>query len=438
MLLKTTLPPDAPLFTRLCSSDVLIVVCFLHQTLISHSSILLYSLLLVNELRLLTASHRVISQHLVFALVTTKRLVTLNVNFNFLKAQWARLRVVHVHSAFWALRVTFVLFVQLSQSPWQEGMKQVLSSSCETVVMLFGMACVISHITHLLHRAIAAFLCLETDTEAGSMGATSGVLFFILALQTGLLGMGPEQKLSRLYRNCCLLLTAVLHFTHGLVHPPLMSLSASHSSSLHRHSRALLVAMVLLVIPSVWLRWLWAQHSVSTWLLAMTAFSVEIIIKTLVSLLIYGLFMLDAYLSTFWESLDDYVYCIQAAGSSFEFICGIFLFCNGAWIVVFESGGVIRAVMMAIHAYFNIFMQAKKGWRTFVLRRTAVRKINLLPQATAEQLREHDDVCAICFQELTSACMTSCKHLFHGVCLRKWLYIRDECPMCHHAIFAQQ
>jgi E3 ubiquitin-protein ligase RNF139 len=262
------------------------------------------------------------------------------------------------------------------------------------------------------------------------MGATSGVLFFILALQTGLLGMSPDQKLWGLYRNFCLLLTAVLHFTHGLMHPLLMSLSASQSISIAKHWRALTVAAVLLILPSFLLKWLWELHSLSTWLLAMTAFSVEIIIKTSVSLLIYLIFMFDAYYSL-QENLDDYVYYIQASCSSFEFLCGIFLFCNGAWIVLFESGGIIRALMMAIHAYLNIFEQAKKGWHTYMLRRTAVRKISLLEQVTPQQLLDHNDVCAICFQDLNSARITPCRHLFHGVCLRKWLYVRDECPICH-------
>lgn len=77
--------------------------------------------------------------------------------------------------------------------------------------------------------------------------------------------------------------------------------------------------------------------------------------------MIYALFMIDAFRTTVWEPLDDYVYVIKATGSSIEFIFGIFLFFNGAWILLFESGGTIRAAMMCIHAYFNIWLQAKLG-----------------------------------------------------------------------------
>lgn len=71
--------------------------------------------------------------------------------------------------------------------------------------------------------------------------------------------------------------------------------------------------------------------------------------------------MIDAFRSSMWEQLDDYVYYIRATGNSIEFIFGIFLFFNGAWILLFESGGTIRALMMCIHAYFNIWCQAIAG-----------------------------------------------------------------------------
>ena len=35
---------------------------------------------------------------------------------------------------------------------------------------------------------------------------------------------------------------------------------------------------------------------------------------------------------------------------------------------------------------------------------------------------------------MSSAKITRCHHFFHGVCLRKWLYVQDRCPMCHEII----
>lgn len=115
------------------------------------------------------------------------------------------------------------------------------------------------------------------------------------------------------------------------------------------------------------------------------------------------LFILDARRERFWEKLDDYLYYVKAFGNSVEFCFGIFLFFNGAWILAFESGGAIRALMMCIHAYFNIWCEAKAGWSIFIKRRNAVYKISSLPEATSEQMSKYDDVCAICYQVIVFA-----------------------------------
>lgn len=60
------------------------------------------------------------------------------------------------------------------------------------------------------------------------------------------------------------------------------------------------------------------------------------------------------------EKLDEYIYAVKAFGHTFEFVTALFLFFNGAYILLFESYGIIRAVMMAIHAYFHIWCQGKR------------------------------------------------------------------------------
>lgn len=102
------------------------------------------------------------------------------------------------------------------------------------------------------------------------------------------------------------------------------------------------MCLFLVVVPVYLLAELWSRYSPSTWLLAVTAFSVEVIVKVLVSLATYTLFLLDARRQTFWEKLDDYVYYIRVFGNSVEFCFGIFLFLNGAWILLFESGELLN------------------------------------------------------------------------------------------------
>ena len=170
---------------------------------------------------------------------------------------------------------------------------------------------------------------------------------------------------------------------------------------------------------------LWKYFNVGTWLLAVTAFCIEVIIKVMITITIYILFMWDSHCQDgLWESLDDWVYYIRASGNVVEFCFAVFLFFNGGWILLFESGGTIRACMMLIHAYFNIWCEARNGWSAFTKRRTAVAKINSLNDATEDEIEKHNDVCAICYQEMTVAKLTRCRHMFHSICLRKWLYMQ--------------
>ncbi|XP_026687242.1 protein TRC8 homolog, partial [Diaphorina citri] len=117
------------------------------------------------------------------------------------------------------------------------------------------------------------------DQDDKSIGTVSAILFYILALQTGLTELEPEDRFVRLCRNFCLLFTALLHFIHNIVNPLLMSLSASHNPALHRHVRALGVCSFLIIYPTLLLVYLWTNLQLSTWLLAVSAFSTEVIVK---------------------------------------------------------------------------------------------------------------------------------------------------------------
>jgi len=359
----------------------------------------------------------------------------------FLETEWGRLRVPTVLRTFWLSRLALMMLVHqpintaMSMASLFTCVKAVLIRGSETVISVLGMTSVVSRLSHWFGVVFQIVLKTEDDEEK-SVASVSAVLFFVLALQTGLTGMESEKRFHQICKNLCLLLTAILHFIHSMVQPVLMSLSASRSSKKSSHLRALSICAFLVLAPSILVYTLWLNFKAGTWLLAVTAFCIEVVVKVLVTIIIYALFMWDAYCQDgLWESLDDWVYYFKAFGNTVEFGFAVFLFFNGGWILVFESGGTIRAVMMLIHAYFNIWCEARNGWSTFTKRRTAVEKINSLNDATKEEIEKHNDVCAICYQEMLMAKLTRCRHMFHAICLRKWLYMQDNCPMCHEKLY---
>lgn len=80
-----------------------------------------------------------------------------------------------------------------------DGCKELLVRGCETVIAVLGMTSVISSISHEIGSSIQWFLSSEAPEDRG-IGTVSAILFFILALQTGITGMEPEKRFQRLYR----------------------------------------------------------------------------------------------------------------------------------------------------------------------------------------------------------------------------------------------
>ena len=371
----------------------------------------------------------------------------------FLEGEWARLRIPSLLRTFWLTRLALHLAVEAlngnaaallggSLEEMAAVAKVLFTRGAETLIAVLGMTSVVSSVCHYIgsffHLVLTA--SADEDAEEKSVASVSAVLFFVLALQTGVTSLEPEKRFARLCKNLCLLLTALFHFIHNMASPVLMSLSASHNYNSRKCVRALLICAFLVVAPSLLMWYLWQSFSVGTWLLAVSAFCVEVIVKVAVTVAVYLLFLYDAkFEDGAWEHLDDCVYYVKAAGNSVEFCFAVFLFLNGGWILLFESGGTIRALMMVIHAYCNIWLEARAGWAAFVKRRTAVTKINSLPDATAEQLEHYDDVCAICYQAIDANSsrvkVTRCNHFFHAGCLRQWLFLQDTCPLCHATLY---
>ena len=346
-----------------------------------------------------------------------------------------------------------------------------------------------------------------------NVGDVAAILFFLLSIQSGLSSLNGHIRIEKFFKNYTLLFIAILHYFHTTLDAQLMSLSASSKPNWKskKHLRVLSVCMALFGLPFLIVYLLWSRFTTSTWLLAATAFNIELVVKTSVTILIYTLFMVDSKRITnacekllkktpstssqtssassssaerideLSDNLDDFIYVVKAFGHVTEFLVALFLFFNGAYILLFESYGAVRAIMMSVHAYFHIWCQAKRGWSAFKKRRTAIAKLKRLiilnmdtfrqfklkqllkpassssPNASMsggggeETLEQQDEeqlerdyeahtheLCAICYCELNAheTRITNCNHFFHSICLRKWLYLQDTCPMCHQLVYA--
>lgn len=115
-------------------------------------------------------------------------------------------------------------------------------------------------------------------------------------------------------------------------------------------------------------------------------------------MLIYSLFMVELFRSDPIESLDEVIYWVNAVSRVLEFVVALCVVAYGTWESLFGEWSWMGASVIIIHSYFNVWLRAQSGWKSFLLRQEAAKKINSLPRATAQQLQQHNDVCSICFQ----------------------------------------
>lgn len=116
------------------------------------------------------------------------------------------------------------------------------------------------------------------------------------------------------------------------------------------------------------------------------------------TLLIYALFMVELFRSDPIESLDEVIYWVNAISRVLEFVVALCVVAYGTWESLFGEWSWMGASVIIIHSYFNVWLRGQSGWKSFLLRQEAAKKINSLPRATPQQLQQYNDVCSICFQ----------------------------------------
>ncbi|KAM9787702.1 RING finger protein 145 isoform X2 [Syngnathus typhle] len=346
---------------------------------------------------------------------------------------WVVLFVVHLCSSIMSPAASFaahqsLLFFLLTS----------VSECCTTPYSLLGLTFVVSYLALGLLTFCKWFLGSHDDAlnnhNVMHRGVTEGVTLLLLALQTGLLATATLQRTFLLSIIFFIVLTSTMQAMLEIAHPLVLALAASQNRSVWKHLRGLSVCLLLLVFPVFMAYEILQFFHMDFWLLILVAGCMLTSLQITGTLFIYSLFMAELFRSEPVDNLDEVIYWVNAVSRSLEFAVALCVVAYAVWESLVGEWSWTGASVIVVHSYCNVWLRARSGWRSFVLRLEAVKKINSLPRATPEQLGRHNDVCAICFMEMTSAVVTSCDHLFHANCLSKWLHVQGTCPMCHQTV----
>nr|XP_023012655.1 protein TRC8 homolog isoform X1 [Leptinotarsa decemlineata] len=352
---------------------------------------------------------------------------------------WLRkLKISYVLNTFWILTVLEQIGVFYLSGQWDERpensayftfLKYVMTTGCGSFIAVLGMAHIVACICKYIAKFIQWILVTNRDHTRDIM-FIAFAKFFFLALQYGIIFSKPEMRIMILFRNVCYLYASLHRSIHLMVHPSLMS----RSDNLMKHVGPLSVSGIVLLLDFMFVYFIWRTQEIGTFLLDVTAVCSIAIIKFWVSLTLYTLLILSEKRQYFWEHIEDYIYYVITFDNILELCIGIFLFFNRAFILFFEMFSVIGIVRLLHQVYFNVWFKYKEICSDFRKHQTLVYKLNGLSGASSHQLRELDDVCAICYQKMLSAKVTKCGHIFHGICLRNWLDLENRCPLCNKTV----
>ncbi len=307
--------------------------------------------------------------------------------------------------------------------------------SCDSHTRVIAFCYVIYYISKACLTAIKQ--CFNDDNvfldedQQRPTGLRESFGFFLLSMYTNLPNVDASQRMVLIELISLLLISALIRSSFEVVEPYLLALHSAPAQSKKRHA-AIITFCGILVVAAVY----FGIHLHN--LRKRFAFSIPNVITVIqiaCALILYTLYMYDSYRAGAWEDLDDYVYYVKGACRTTEFL----LIVSVLGYRIFDTSlewTIFQMIMVGLHLYVNVYLPIRDGWQSISLRRLVDQKLNALPKVGSEEIEGRDDVCAICLDELVAARITPCNHLFHKICLKKWLKIQNKCPLCHASILS--
>uniref|UniRef100_A0A3B4B5R5 RING finger protein 145 n=1 Tax=Periophthalmus magnuspinnatus TaxID=409849 RepID=A0A3B4B5R5_9GOBI len=311
-----------------------------------------------------------------------------------------------------------------------------VAECCSTPYSLLGLVFTVSFIAlgvlTLCKFYLQGYRAFMNDNTM-HRGMTEGITLLILAVQTGLIELQVIHRAFLLSIILFIVVASILQSMLEIADPIVLALGASRDKSLWKHFRAVSLCLFLLIFPAYMAYMICQFFHMDFWLLIIISSS---ILTSLQNLFYMKMFFLE-FRKAPVENMDEVIYCVNGTYRLLEFLVAVCVVCYGVSETVFGEWSVMGSTIILVHSYYNVWLRAQLGWQSFLLRRDAVNKIKSLPTASSSQLEQYNDICAICYQEMNSAVITPCSHVFHAGCLKKWLYVQETCPLCHSQLKSQ-
>lgn len=352
---------------------------------------------------------------------------------------WRRLKILELLTFTWITMFLMVLYVELIDKgrTWSEVGVILLKGVAETTntpITLAALAVSVSYVCKWIADLTRLFTggTRNHGHVLAHSGYTEAVSLTILCIQTGFLGMQVEQKTILLALVLYIVISALLQSLYEIIEVVLLNLPSCLFSTRSRHVRCIAVSLLLVAVPILTTRTMLSFLPIDIYTAIIMANSITVAARAVGVILKYIVLMIETKSEEPWEGADNLQFYIDCLNKGIELMAAHIVFGFGCWQVVKKGFSLATFAILLFHVIVNIYKRAGETLHFIRNRNAAVKNISRLSKADGVQLRERQDVCAICFIDMKEeARITPCKHYFHGSCLRKWLAVKMVCPLCY-------
>jgi hypothetical protein len=303
-----------------------------------------------------------------------------------------------------------------------------LGSGCNTLLSLFAFYKFFTYMSILIFKACSAFI--KGWDERPIIIPYYNLTVVIVIADLLVYNMNPFERgqlfVSRFWIIFVMLVDVC---TYGIC-------SASFEPEILQGSfltsiSVIVIHTLFIVFPVVVIDLLVNVYSMADLSIFLTTSNFVIVIgQAFASLFLFLLYKYDSMRDEIWEHFDDVTFYIRLGCDIFKILINSFTVCFGVYTIFFGSysfHGILRLYCLCYVNIYLVILQLK----AFLYQRKQVRQfIAKLADASKEQIEDKNDVCSICLHDMKSAKITPCNHLYHEMCLRKWLSTKTDCPLC--------
>ncbi|XP_061170649.1 RING finger protein 145-like [Saccostrea echinata] len=338
-------------------------------------------------------------------------------------------------------RSTEYIFQMSTQLNWVDVLSFHTFDCSNNPLGLFVTCMTVSLVFNFLRFIVNYFLHgwkSWVTTSDNKFSGTEGLTMFLMCIKfgDGTMKYLDLQQRSFIIKSSLLYATATfLNSTYKTLDPSLMSFSTIPITKSFKHFRILTVYFIIAAFP-LYIVYILYQSVCFLITIPVLIMCVSTSFQASTSVATYALYILSNCRKDSSESLDDTVYCIRTTVKMIDFLGSVFLACIGVWVIITEGLNWIQTPLLILHCFDNVWRQLQYERMYFLLRKETTKNMNSLTTVNMAELHDHDDLCPICYQSMSSAMVTPCGHFYHNMCLKKWLYIKNTCPLCNRTLIA--